>query len=59
MRAAWNEKLSRLQLEGAAEDQRAVAYTSLYHVLLYPRRFSEGGRYNSAFDDSTHRLQHA
>jgi predicted alpha-1,2-mannosidase len=54
LRSAWNDKLSRLTLDGATEDQRRIAYTALYHALLYPRIFSEYGRYYSAFDDRIH-----
>jgi len=54
LRAAWNEKLSRVSVEGATEDQRKIVYTALYHALLYPRIFSEYGRYYSAFDDRVH-----
>ena len=31
-----------------------MVYTALYHALLYPRIFSEYGRYYSAFDDKMH-----
>jgi predicted alpha-1,2-mannosidase len=54
LRSEWNEKLSRIALEGETEDQRAMIYTALYHALLYPRIFSEYGRYYSAFDDTIH-----
>jgi predicted alpha-1,2-mannosidase len=54
LQAAWNEKLNRISLEGATEDQRRIVYTGLYHALLYPRVFSEYGRYYSAFDDQIH-----
>jgi predicted alpha-1,2-mannosidase len=54
LRATWNEKLGRLSIEGATDDQRKIVYTGLYHALLYPRIFSEQGRYYSAFDDSIH-----
>jgi predicted alpha-1,2-mannosidase len=54
LRATWNEKLSRIAIEGATEDQRKIVYTGLYHALLYPRIFSEQGRYYSAFDDKVH-----
>jgi predicted alpha-1,2-mannosidase len=52
--AKWNAKLGEVSVEGATEDQRAEVYTALYHALLYPREFSEGGRYYSAFDDAVH-----
>ena len=54
LRAAWNEKLKRLQIDGAADKEKTRLYTALYHALLYPRIFSEGGRYYSAFDDRIH-----
>ena len=50
----WNEKLSRVNVAGASDDQRHMVYTALYHALLYPRIFSEQGRYYSAFDDKIH-----
>jgi predicted alpha-1,2-mannosidase len=52
--AKWNAKLGMVSVEGATEGQRAEVYTALYHALLYPREFSEGGRYYSAFDDAVH-----
>jgi predicted alpha-1,2-mannosidase len=55
LRATWNEKLGRVTVESATEDQRKIVYTGLYHVLLYPRVFSEQGRYYSAFDDTVHK----
>ena len=53
LRTQWDEKLSRLQME-AADKEKTRLYTALYHALLYPRTFSEGGRYYSAFDDQVH-----
>src|SRR5215469_5887947 len=54
LRAAWAEKLGRLEVEGAADREKTRLYTALYHSLLYPRIFSEYGRYYSAFDDRAH-----
>ncbi len=54
LRSAWDEKLSRMQVDGATEKERTRLYTALYHALLYPRIFSEYGRYYSAFDDQVH-----
>ncbi len=51
---AWQEKLSRLQVEGASAREQTRLYTALYHALLYPRMFSEYGHYYSAFDDRVH-----
>jgi predicted alpha-1,2-mannosidase len=54
LRSAWAEKLGRLQAEGATDREKTRLYTALYHALLYPREFSEYGRYYSAFDDRVH-----
>jgi len=54
LQAVWNEKLGRMQVDGATEKEKTRLYTALYHALLYPRIFSEGGRYYSAFDDRVH-----
>jgi Glycosyl hydrolase family 92 len=47
-------KLGEISIDGATEDQRRIFYTALYHSMLYPRTFSEHGRYYSAFDDHIH-----
>ena len=54
LRKEWNAKLGEFSIEGATEDQRHIFYTALYHAMLYPRSFSEHGRYYSAFDDTVH-----
>jgi len=55
LRRVWNGKLGIAAIEGATDDERHIFYTGLYHALLYPKLFSEGGRYYSAFDDQVHR----
>lgn len=50
----WNEKLGTIEIEGASKDERTMFYTALYHSLLYPRTFSEDGRYYSPYDDKVH-----
>jgi len=55
LKQTWNQKLAAASIEGASEDQRGIFYTALYHALLYPKLFSEHGRYYSAFDDKVHR----
>ncbi len=54
LRAVWDEKLDRLQVTGATDKEKTRLYTAMYHTLLHPREFSEGGRYYSAFDDKVH-----
>lgn len=51
---AWNDKLSRFTLKGVSEDEARIFYTALYHSYLFPREFSEYGKYYSAFDDRIH-----
>ncbi|HEV2354544.1 MAG TPA: glycoside hydrolase family 92 protein, partial [Puia sp.] len=40
-RKAWTQQLAKIDLAGAAPDQRKIFYTSLYWVLLYPHSFYE------------------
>lgn len=54
LKATWNQYLSRIQIEGATPDEEAVFYTALYHSLLFPRTFSEQGKYYSPFDGKVH-----
>ncbi|WP_213807757.1 GH92 family glycosyl hydrolase [Granulicella sp. dw_53] len=54
LRATWNEKLNRIQVDGTTDKEKRRLYTALYHALMYPRIFSEDGRYYSAFDDQIH-----
>jgi predicted alpha-1,2-mannosidase len=50
----WQENLSRIQVKGASEEQKSIFYTALFHTMLFPREFSEYGRYYSPFDDKIH-----
>jgi len=54
LKKKWNDKLGIAAIEGASDDERRIFYSGLYHALLYPRLFSENGRYYSAFDDQIH-----
>lgn len=53
-RAIWQKNLERIKVEEATEDQKAIFYTAMYHTMLFPREFSEYGKYYSAFDDKIH-----
>lgn len=53
-RAIWNEALSKIEVKGGTEDEKAVFYTSLYRCLQRPVNMSEDGRYYSGFDHSVH-----
>ena len=50
----WEENLSRIAIDGVSEDQKSIFYTALFHTMLFPREFSEYGRYYSPFDDQIH-----
>lgn len=54
-KADWNKYLSRIQIDGGNRHARNIVYAGMYHALLFPREFSEYGRYYSAFDDKVHK----
>jgi predicted alpha-1,2-mannosidase len=37
----WNTELNKIVIDGATAEQREMFYTSLYHMLLFPRTFYE------------------
>ncbi|WP_455584984.1 GH92 family glycosyl hydrolase [Bacteroides sp.] len=51
----WDNVLSKIEVDGCTDEQKRVFYSALYHCYLYPRDMSEGGKYYSAADDSTHK----
>ena len=53
-RQTWENYLHRIEIEGGSETDRSIFYSAMYHTLLFPRQFSEYGRYYSAFDDTIH-----
>ena len=54
--AAWNDALSRVNIEGGTHDQQVVFYTALYHTLLGENLYSDvDGRY-LGMDGKVHRL---
>ncbi len=55
-RAAWNDLLGRIRVDGGTRDQRVQFYTGLYHVLLHPNVFSDVNGAYMGFDHRTHRL---
>ncbi|MEZ4772099.1 MAG: GH92 family glycosyl hydrolase [Bacteroidia bacterium] len=38
---AWNEQLSRIQVEGGTKEDKVKFYTALYHTLLHPNIFQD------------------
>jgi predicted alpha-1,2-mannosidase len=40
-RTAWNNQLSRIEVEGGTPDQQRTFYSCLYRMILFPRQFFE------------------
>ncbi|MDR1601748.1 MAG: GH92 family glycosyl hydrolase [Tannerella sp.] len=53
-RRIWNAALEKISIEGGADNDKAVFYTSLYRVYERPVMLSEDGRYYSGFDHKVH-----
>lgn len=54
--AAWNEVLSRVQIEGGTHDEQVVFYTALYHTLMGENLYSDvDGRY-VGMDGQAHKV---
>jgi predicted alpha-1,2-mannosidase len=54
-RNEWQQALKAIQVSGVTKTQKTIFYTAMFHTMLFPRQFSEYGRYYSAFDDKVHR----
>ena len=54
--AAWNTRLSRIEVEGGTPDRRTVFYTALYHALMHPNVFSDVNGEYRGFDGLVHRV---
>ena len=53
---AWNEALSRMEIEGGTQDEQVVFYTALYHSLMGENLYSDtDGRY-LGMDGKVHRV---
>ena len=53
-RAAWNEALGRIQVDGGTAAERTTFYTALYHSLLHPNLFSDVDGEYAGFDGRVH-----
>lgn len=54
--AAWNARLSHIDIEGGTPDQRTVFYTALYHSLMTPNVFSDVNGEYRGFDNKVHHV---
>lgn len=58
-RAAWNEALGAIEVEGGTPEQRTILTTALYHSLVAPNVWSDAdGRY-LGMDGKVHRIDGA
>ena len=53
--AAWNRRLSQIEVEGGTEEQKTVFYTALYHSLLAPNLFTDANGEYIGFDRLVHK----
>ncbi|MCL5035374.1 MAG: GH92 family glycosyl hydrolase [Bacteroidetes bacterium] len=53
-KAAWNNLLGKIRVEGGTEKQKTIFYTSLYRAEENMMNITEDGRYYSGFDHKVH-----
>ncbi|MEV0639473.1 GH92 family glycosyl hydrolase [Streptomyces sp. NPDC050619] len=53
-RAAWNERLNQIRVQGGTDAQRTTFYTALYHSLIQPNVFSDTDGQYIGFDGQVH-----
>jgi predicted alpha-1,2-mannosidase len=51
----WEDKLSRIHVEGGTEKERTIFYTSLYHSLQMPTAFNDLNGEYLGFDGNLHK----
>lgn len=56
-RAAWNERLGKVRVEGGTDAQRRTFYSSLYHALLQPYVFDDVDGTYTGFDYEPHQVR--
>lgn len=53
-KAAWNDLLGKIQIEGGTEKQKVIFYSSLYRAEQNMMNITEDGRYYSGYDHKVH-----
>jgi putative alpha-1,2-mannosidase len=56
-RAAWNARLSAIELTGGTFAEQQIFYTALYHCLMHPNVFSDVNGQYIGFDQQIHIAQ--
>jgi predicted alpha-1,2-mannosidase len=54
---AWQQLLSRIEIQGGSREQQAIFYTALYHALLHPNVISDVTGEYPGFDFKIHRVR--
>ncbi|KXN85965.1 hypothetical protein AN958_10673 [Leucoagaricus sp. SymC.cos] len=54
VRGQWAEKLDRIQIKGASDEDLEIFYTAVVHGLQYPYEQFEENCYYSAYDNQVH-----
>ena len=55
-RAAWNQRLGQIEIEGGTPEQRTVFTTAMYHSLMTPTTYSDTNGEYTGMDSKTHRV---
>lgn len=53
IRAAWEKSLARVVIQGAAEEQKTIFYTALYHTMVQPNIFQDADGRQPGITDAT------
>jgi predicted alpha-1,2-mannosidase len=55
-RAAWEQRLSQIEITGGTAEERIVFHTALYHSLQTPTTYSDANGEYEGMDHQTHRV---
>jgi predicted alpha-1,2-mannosidase len=55
-RAAWNERLNRIEIEGGTAQQHTVFTTALYHAQMTPTVYSDANGEYIGMDSKVHKI---
>jgi predicted alpha-1,2-mannosidase len=55
-KAAWQQQLSRMRIDGATPDQQAIFYSSLYHMMCAPTLMDDVTGEYRGMDNQVHTL---
>lgn len=56
--AAWNARLSTIQVQGGTTDEKVNFYSALYHSFLHPNIFNDANGQYIGFDGQVHSVPH-